>query len=295
MAAKSNSKPAGKNTKETEKKKLASSTKSSATKATKASAAKPTPAKRAAATKDTSKASAGVRGGASKAGAKSAPRAESIPGGTTPSKESKSTKSIAPTRGSKADDAQKGSVAAQAPAPKAAAAASAAAGASKKPAKGATREIYSAATGTASSSPFPSRELEKFRGLINDLRVENQDELEVLTGQLREMTSSETGDDNSAYSMHMAEQGTDAMEHEKTFLQAQRTSDYIKKLEEALERIDSGTFGLCRVCGLRIDSKRLMAVPVTQVCTVYKNTSKPCEPGKIHMQQTGVTEEDLPK
>ena len=293
MAAKSNSKPAGKNSKETEKKKPASSPKSSTTKATKASAAKPTPATRAAATKDTSKESAGVRGGVSKAGAKKAPAAESIAGGTTPSKASKSTKAIAPTRGSKPDDAQNNSVAAQAPAPKAAAAA--APSASKKPAKGGTREIYSAATGTASSSPFPMRELEKFRGLINDLRVENQDELEVLTGQLREMTSSETGDDNSAYSMHMAEQGTDAMEHEKTFLQAQRTSDYIKKLEEALDRIDNGTFGLCRVCGLRIDSKRLMAVPVTQVCTVYKNTSKPCEPGKIHMQQTGVTEEDLPK
>ena len=294
MAAKSNSKPGAKNTKEkeTEKKKPASSTRSSATKATKASAAKPNPATRAAATKDVGAKSAGVSGGASKAPATKAPRAESIPGGTTPSKASKSTKSIAPTRGAKDDSAQPGSPEAQAPAPKAAAAA---APPPKKPSKNATREIYSAATGTASSSPFPARELEKFRGLINDLRAENQDELEVLTGQLREMTSSETGDDNSAYSMHMAEQGTDAMEHEKTFLQAQRTSDYIKKLEEALERIDNGTFGLCRVCGLRIDSKRLMAVPVTQVCTVYKNTSKPCEPGKIHMQQTGITEEDLPK
>ncbi len=291
MAAKSNSKPAAKNTKETEKKKPASSTKSSASKASKAAATKPTPATRAAATKDVRAKSSGVSGGASKAPATKAPPAESIPGGTTPSKGSKSTKSIAPTRGSKDDSAQPGTPEAQAPAPKAVAAAAP----SKKPAKGGTREIYSAATGTASSSPFPGKELEKFRGLINDLRVENQDELEVLTGQLREMTSSETGDDNSSYSMHMAEQGTDAMEHEKTFLQAQRTSDYIKKLEEANDRIDNGTFGLCRVCGLRVDSKRLMAVPVTQVCTVYKNTSKPCEPGKIHMQQTGITEADISK
>lgn len=142
------------------------------------------------------------------------------------------------------------------------------------------------------ATPFPKKELEKFRELILDIRLENQEELEVLTEQLREMAASENGDDNSAYSMHMAEQGTDAMEREKTFLQAQRTSDYIKKLAEALERIDSGSFGLCRICGLRLDSKRMMAVPVTQVCTVYKNTAKPCDPGREHMEEVGVTEED---
>ncbi|HVZ40478.1 MAG TPA: hypothetical protein VHI13_14460 [Candidatus Kapabacteria bacterium] len=154
------------------------------------------------------------------------------------------------------------------------------------------KDIFSPATGTATSDPFPQKDLEKFRTLISDLRVENQEELEVLTEQLREMTSSENVDDNSAYSLHMAEQGTDAMEREKTFLQAQRTSDYIKKLDEALLRIQDSTFGICRICGLRLDSKRLMAVPVTQVCTVYKNTSKPCEPGRIQMDAMGITDED---
>jgi len=152
--------------------------------------------------------------------------------------------------------------------------------------------IFSPATGTASSEPFSAKELDKFRVLIQDLRMENQDELEVLTDQLREMTSSENTDDNNAYSLHMAEQGTDAMEREKTFLQAQRTNDYIKKLDESLRRIQEGSFGICRICGLRLDSKRLMAVPVTQVCTVYKNTSKPCEPGKIQMEALGITGEE---
>jgi DnaK suppressor protein len=152
--------------------------------------------------------------------------------------------------------------------------------------------IFSPATGTNTSEPFPQKDLDKFRSLIQELRLENQDELEVLTEQLREMTSSENMDDNSAYSLHMAEQGTDAMEREKTFLQAQRTNDYIKKLDEALRRIQDGSFGMCRICGLRLDSKRLLAVPVTQVCTIYKNTSKPCEPGKIQMEAFGINDEE---
>lgn len=154
------------------------------------------------------------------------------------------------------------------------------------------KEIFSASTGTPTTDPFSVKELDKFRLLIQDIRIENVEELEALTEQLREMTSSDNMDDNSAYSLHMAEQGTDAMEREKTFLQAQRTSDYIKKLDESLRRIQDGSFGLCRVCGLRLDSKRLTAVPVTQVCTYYKNTSKPCEPGRLHMEAMGITEED---
>jgi DnaK suppressor protein len=154
------------------------------------------------------------------------------------------------------------------------------------------KEIFSASTGTPTTDPFPPKELDRFRQLIQDIRVENVEELEALTEQLREMTSSDNLDDNSAYSLHMAEQGTDAMEREKTFLQAQRTSDYIKKLDESLRRIQDASFGLCRVCGLRLDSKRLMAVPVTQVCTYYKNTSKPCEPGRLQMEAMGITEDD---
>ena len=157
-----------------------------------------------------------------------------------------------------------------------------------------TKDMYSPATGTNTSDPFPAKELDKFRQLILDIRAESIEELEMLTEQLREMTAREVGEDNNAYSLHMAEQGTDAMEREKTFLQAQRTSDYVKKLGEALDRIENKSFGICRICGLRLDSKRLLAVPVTQVCTVYKNTSKPCEPGRLHMQATGVNEEDVP-
>lgn len=147
------------------------------------------------------------------------------------------------------------------------------------------KTTFTAATGTNTPDSFTKKDLEKFHELIHSIRDENVAELEELSEQLREMASNEGADDNS-YSLHMAEQGTDAMEREKTFLQAQRTSDYIKKLDEALVRIQNGTFGLCRVCRLRLDSRRLMAVPVTQVCTIYKNTSKPCIPGKHFLELT---------
>ncbi len=152
------------------------------------------------------------------------------------------------------------------------------------------KTAFSPSTGTATNAPFSKKELAKFSEMIHSIRENNVRELEELGEQLREMAANEGAEDNT-YSLHMAEQGTDAMEREKTFLQAQRTSDYIKKLDEALLRIQHENFGICRICGLQLDSRRLMAVPVTQVCTVYKNTSKPCIPGKHFIETFGEEEE----
>jgi len=139
------------------------------------------------------------------------------------------------------------------------------------------------------TTPFSAKELEHFRGLILDKRSSAHEDVERMRGQLED--AREQAENDTAYSFHMADAGTDAMEREKTFMQAQRTSDYVKKLDEALIRIQHKTFGICRICGLRLDSRRLMAVPVTQVCTVYKNTSKPCMPGKEFLAHFGEEEE----
>ena len=44
----------------------------------------------------------------------------------------------------------------------------------------------------------------------------------------------------------------------------------IKKIEEAVERIDQGVFGICDKCGLEIDIRRLEARPVTTMCIECK-------------------------
>ncbi len=49
-----------------------------------------------------------------------------------------------------------------------------------------------------------------------------------------------------------------------------REQRLLKKIEEALERIDNNTFGICDDCGLEIDVKRLEARPVTTMCIECK-------------------------
>ena len=120
---------------------------------------------------------------------------------------------------------------------------------------------------------FGTKDLEFFKKEIISQREEAKEEFDIISQQLLD-TSGEYDAENQSFSLHPAEQGSDAMEREKQYLQAQRTSDFIKKLEEALERIDRGTYGICVVCGDLIEKQRLMAVPITQKHVSCKNKTQ---------------------
>jgi DnaK suppressor protein len=49
-----------------------------------------------------------------------------------------------------------------------------------------------------------------------------------------------------------------------------RERKLLKKIDEAIERIDQGVFGICDKCGLDIDIRRLEARPVTTMCIECK-------------------------
>ena len=50
----------------------------------------------------------------------------------------------------------------------------------------------------------------------------------------------------------------------------QTDAKILQAIEEALRRIDEGTYGICRDCGEPIADARLSAIPWTRVCIVCK-------------------------
>lgn len=126
---------------------------------------------------------------------------------------------------------------------------------------------------------FSKRDLDRFKEMILERRKEIIEELETLRDSMMDVTTGEYVSENSTYSLHM-EQGTDAMEREKTFLFASREGKYLNQLDDALQRFNEGTYGLCKVCGLTVPKERLEAVPTAQTCAEYKKTGMPCERGK---------------
>lgn len=127
---------------------------------------------------------------------------------------------------------------------------------------------------------YGKKELEQFKVIILEKRDEILEQLQNLREQMLDPTTGEYINENSPYSLHMAEQGTDAMEREKTFLYAQRENKFLGYLEDSLKRIENGTYGicvecieepqhLCPTCPL-IPKARLEAVPHSQLCLPMK-------------------------
>jgi RNA polymerase-binding transcription factor DksA len=127
---------------------------------------------------------------------------------------------------------------------------------------------------------YSVEELRQYKELILAIRQETLEELDNLKESIMDVTTGEYVSESSNYSLHM-EQGTDAMEREKTFLFASRGSKFIVQLDDALQRIESKTYGVCKTCGLLVPKERLEAVPTAQTCAEYKNTNMPCERGRL--------------
>ena len=129
------------------------------------------------------------------------------------------------------------------------------------------------------SARYSDNELQEFTGVIQHEKVSALEELRMLKERLDDLTSFDIAEESMIYSMHMGEQGSEAQEKEKTYAQIQRIHEYIKKLEDALERIKNKTYGICRVCGCLIARERLMAVPITTLSASYKIHQKCPEDG----------------
>ena len=78
--------------------------------------------------------------------------------------------------------------------------------------------------------------------------------------------------DLSAYSFHMADQGTDAMEREKAFLFASKEGRLLYHIDEALRRLykSPDKFGDCEECDASIGHERLDALPHARLCIECK-------------------------
>ena len=112
------------------------------------------------------------------------------------------------------------------------------------------------------------KSIEKKMGIVS----EEVDTIREGLGSATNKTGGVTPD--SIFSLHMADAGTDSHEQEKSFMLLNRGSDYFKKLEIALERIENETFGICKICENLIPEERMLDVLNATKCVQCKETEK---------------------
>lgn len=112
---------------------------------------------------------------------------------------------------------------------------------------------------------------------LKRLRVQLQAERDRLIAELGYMEDRilrnalrEASGDLSGYASHQADVGTDAEEREKAALLTSAEGRLLIAIHTALDRIDSGRFGICETCGGDIGVKRLEAIPSATQCIACK-------------------------
>ena len=122
---------------------------------------------------------------------------------------------------------------------------------------------------------YSKSRLAKFKKSIETKLNEVAHELDDIKDNLETNTRGTASlSQDSVYSVHMADAGTDSYEREKGFHFMNRETDYYKFLIKALERINDGSFGVCNICEELIPEERMMEVPNATKCVQCKESEK---------------------
>lgn len=120
---------------------------------------------------------------------------------------------------------------------------------------GATIEI---AKGPVKMTPF----LKKQKQRLIELRDAILNSIEGVSQEsLRQRAE---GSEASAFGMHQADAGSDAYDRDFALSLLSQEQDALYEINEALKRIENGTYGICEMSGKKIPEIRLEALPFTR-------------------------------
>jgi RNA polymerase-binding transcription factor DksA len=108
-------------------------------------------------------------------------------------------------------------------------------------------------------------ELDRARSELLERRRRLSERVERMTEESAQENPSGLGV-ISSLPTHPADLGTETFEQEQSFGLVERSADEVRRIDEALERIDEGTYGICGNCDERISQERLRALPSAALC-----------------------------
>lgn len=115
-------------------------------------------------------------------------------------------------------------------------------------------------------SPLSRKDLEMFRQMLLNLRDRIVDGISFLAGDNLNKSQRDASGDLSNHAVHMADQGTDNFDREFALSLVSNEQDILYEIDEALHRIDAGTYGVCEMTGRPIELERLKVLPYARYC-----------------------------
>lgn len=113
---------------------------------------------------------------------------------------------------------------------------------------------------------MPKAELSKYKKLLLKERERLVGGIAHITENTLKKSLREASGDLSGYSYHMADTASDDYDRDFSLGRATEDQNILYRVDEAMKKIDDGSYGLCSVCGKPIPKKRLGALPYAETC-----------------------------
>jgi RNA polymerase-binding transcription factor DksA len=90
--------------------------------------------------------------------------------------------------------------------------------------------------------------------------------LDAMAGVAQDnLRSRAEGSEASAFGMHQADAGSDAYDRDFALNLLSQEQDALYEIEEAIKRVEDGTYGVCEMSGQKIPEARLEAIPFARL------------------------------
>jgi len=113
---------------------------------------------------------------------------------------------------------------------------------------------------------FNQKDLSEFKKIILKRKDEILEGIKHISEDTLKKSQKDASGDISGYTYHMADVATDSYDREFSLGLATNERETLYELDDALKKIEDGTFGVCEECKVLITNVRLKAVPFARLC-----------------------------
>jgi RNA polymerase-binding protein DksA len=113
---------------------------------------------------------------------------------------------------------------------------------------------------------FNKKELAEFKKIILKAKAEMIEGIKHISEDTLKKSQKDAAGDISGYTYHMADVATDTYDREFSLGIASTEREELYELDDALKKIEDGSFGICEGCKSAISKTRLRALPYARLC-----------------------------
>ncbi|MDP8211825.1 MAG: TraR/DksA C4-type zinc finger protein [Candidatus Zapsychrus exili] len=117
------------------------------------------------------------------------------------------------------------------------------------------------------SKEMDKKKLEFYKKMLLKIK---EDLLHDVKNMAHNSDSAGNEGDVSGHVLHMADVATDMYDKEFNLGLASKDREILQKIDDALIRIEKGTYGICLGTGKKISQARLKAIPYTEHCLKHQ-------------------------